>query len=137
MKKIIKCLSIFPFIRFVFSNVYASEEKPRISRFLNESIVENICWSHVSKIVCYVAAVIIAMSCIGYVAASASKKQEIKKMVGATLIISVLTLETSFVSNMIKSSKYGLAKLEEQYQNMETNINTDITTISLDEYPKN
>jgi hypothetical protein len=132
MKKLKKCLQLIPIIGFAPSNVFAAE-KGRISRYINESIVENIRWSHVSQIICYISVVIIAISCVGYILASAHKKQEIKKVVGASLIISVLVLETSVVSNMIRSSKYELSKLQEELHIMQNETNKDINQLTLDD----
>lgn len=112
MKKIIKSLGLFSFWNLASSKVWAAE-KTRISRIINESIVENITWSSVSKVICWIAVAIILISSVGYIIASAHKKQEIKKAVGASLIISVLVLETSVVSNMIRSAKYELGQLQD------------------------
>lgn len=132
MKKLIKCLQVFSVLGFVSGNVMAAE-KTRISRIVNESIVENITWSNISKIICYIAVAIIIISCVGYVVASAHKKQEIKKMVGTSLIISVLVLETSVISNMIRSSRYELGKLEEKFPTIQIELNDDIQQLTLDD----
>lgn len=132
MKKLKKCLQIVPVLGFAPGNVLAAE-KTRISRIVNESIVENIRWSHVSQIICYIAVAIIAISCVGYIMASAHKKQEIKKMVGTSLIISVLVLETSVVSNMIRSSKYELGKLKEELPTVQNDTNGDVNQVTLND----
>lgn len=132
MKKFKKCLQVIPVIGFAQNSVFAAE-KARISRYINEGIVENIRWSHVSQIICYISVVIIAISCVGYILASAHKKQEIKKVVGASLIISVLVLETSVVSNMIRSSKYELGKLQEELYIMQNETHKEINQLTLDD----
>ena len=54
-------------------------------------------------------------------------------MVGASLIISVLVLETSVVSNMIRSSKYELGKLQEELYIMQNETHKEINQLTLDD----
>lgn len=134
MKKIKKCLQAVSVVGMGFTNVFASQEHIPITRRVNDSVVKHITWSSVSTIICYLAIGIIIASCVGYIIASAQNKQKIKKMVGTSLIVSVLVLETSVVSNMIRSAKHELGLLEYVIEDTESKSEVEtFETLSEDE----